>query len=264
MICSGCFREIAMPEQHEPGTPTRLLLIDDDVELCELVTEYLQPEGFDVDVVHDGRQGMEQAVGGKYALVILDVMMPGLSGFDVLRSIRGRSPIPVLMLTARGDDVDRIVGLEIGADDYLPKPFNPRELIARIRAVLRRARQSPDSPADAARGRKLAVEDIELEPGARVVRRNGATVELTAVEFSLLEILLRSAGTVISRHDLSRALLGRRFMPYDRSIDMHVSNLRRKLGHMVADRERIKSIRGYGYVYTVAGQPVDAGDRQNW
>ncbi len=240
-----------MAEDQVKRANRRLLLVDDDIELGELITEYLEPEGFQVDVVNDGRQGLEGALGGGYALVILDVMMPALNGFDVLRAIRGRSAVPVLMLTARGDDVDRIVGLELGADDYLPKPFNPRELIARIRAVLRRARRSVDLAGVAGAGERLVLDDVELDPGARVVRRLGAVVDLTAAEFKLLEILLRSAGRVISRPDLSQALLGRRFMPYDRSIDMHVSNLRKKLGHMVGDRERIKSIRGYGYLYTI-------------
>jgi two-component system response regulator CpxR len=248
-----------MPEENNPSQ--RLLLIDDDVELCELVCEYLQPEGFELDVVHDGQHGLDRALDGQHALVILDVMMPGLNGFDVLRAIRGKSSIPVLMLTARGDDVDRIVGLEVGADDYLPKPFNPRELIARIRAVLRRSKPAEGAQPPVSRGTKLVVDDVELDIGARVVRRDGALVDLTAVEFNLLEILLRSAGQVISRQDLSKALLGRRFMPYDRSIDMHVSNLRRKLGHTAGSRERIKSIRGYGYVYTLACSPNPEADK---
>lgn len=247
-----------MLDGNEIHPPCRLLLIDDDVELCELISEYLSPEGFELDVANDGRTGMEKAAGNRCALVILDVMMPGLNGFEVLRGIRSRSAVPVLMLTARGDDVDRIVGLEIGADDYLPKPFNPRELIARIRAILRRT--SPSSVVRPPIGRvvKLVVEDVELDPGAREVRRNGVQVELTAVEFNLLEILLRSAGNVVSRHDLCKTLLGRRFLPYDRSVDMHVSNLRRKLGHIAGDRERIKSIRGYGYVYTIGAGQTDA------
>lgn len=241
-----------MDEPSRQSNETHLLLIDDDVELGELIVEYLQPEGFDVGVVHDGQQGLARALVEQPALVILDVMMPGLNGFDVLRGIRARSPMPVLMLTARGDDVNRIVGLEIGADDYLAKPFNPRELIARIRAILRRTRQTEQAVGMSDRPAKLVLDDVELDPNARVVRRDGAAVVLTAIEFNLLEILLRSAGKVISRHDLSKQLLGRRFMPYDRSIDVHVSNLRKKLGHMIQDRERIKSVRGYGYVYTVA------------
>ena len=227
----------------------RVLVIDDDVELCDLVAEYLEPEGFEVEAVHHGERGVEVALTGGHALVVLDVMLPGISGFDVLRRIRARSRIPVLMLTARGDDVDRIVGLEIGADDYLPKPFNPRELLARIRAVLRRAKPEPgEAPAAPARDR-LTVGDVELDKGARVARRAGELIDLTAVEFDLLEVLLRAAGRVVTREDLVKAVLGRNFNPLDRSIDMHVSNLRKKLGHYVGDLERIKTVRGVGYVY---------------
>jgi len=250
-----------MPEEAEKHASLLLLLIDDDVELCELVAEFLEPEGFQLEMAHDGRSGLEAALSGRHALVILDVMMPGLNGFDVLRAIRNRSSVPVLMLTARGDDVDRIVGLEIGADDYLPKPFNPRELIARIRAVLRRAEGSAMGVTPN-RVPKLVVQDVELDPAARVVRCNGVPVELTAIEFNLLQIFLQSAGTVISRQDLCKALLGRRFMPYDRSIDMHVSNLRKKLGHPPDGRERIKSVRGCGYIYTLAEDEASSAETQ--
>lgn len=261
----GSHDEMAMSEQ-EKCPHCRLLLIDDDIELCELISEYLLPEGFELEFAHDGRQGLERAATGRHALIILDVMMPGLNGFDVLKGIRNHSSVPVLMLTARGDDVDRIVGLEIGADDYLPKPFNPRELIARIRAILRRTSPTDSAPGSAARASKIVVEDVELDPGARIVRRAGVEIQLTALEFNLLEILLRSAGTLVNRNDLSKALLGRRFMPYDRSIDMHVSNLRKKLGHLANGHERIKSVRGYGYIYTVAGDasaqtPEEPDDR---
>ncbi len=237
-----------MPATAPNISPCRLLVVDDDVELCELVLEFLEPEGFAVEVTHDGVAGLERATSGEHALVVLDVMLPGLNGFEVLRRIRGRSGVPVLMLTARGNDVDRIVGLEIGADDYLPKPFNPRELVARIRAVLRRSRAPEGSPGPAQR---LTVGDVDLDPGARVVRRGGAIVELTSLEFSLLEVLLRGAGNVVARQELSKSLLGRRLMPYDRSIDMHVSNLRRKLGPGPGGCERIKAVRGLGYVYTL-------------
>jgi two-component system, OmpR family, response regulator CpxR len=242
----------------------RILIVDDDVELCGLVTRYLTREGFDVEVVHDGRQGAETALSSEYVLVVLDVMLPGLSGFDVLRRLRAQSEIPVLMLTARGDDVDRIVGLEIGADDYLPKPFNPRELVARIRAILRRTKPHPDrvppaiempsvAPTPAAstpEAEVLRVGDIEMDLGARMVRRAGNVVELTGAEFDLLAILLRSAGRVVTREEMVRSVLGRSLMPFDRSIDTLTSNLRRKLGHDVDGVERIKSVRGIGYVYT--------------
>src|SRR5881275_2158842 len=156
----------------------RILVIDDDVELCSLVSEYLRPEGFHVEAVHDGKTGLTRALSGDHLLIVLDVMLPGLNGFDVLRRIRDGSRIPVLLLTARGEDVDRIVGLEIGADDYLPKPFNPRELVARIRAVLRRTQ------AEAGPGEVLHVGEVELDPGTRVVRKAGSVVELTSVEFN--------------------------------------------------------------------------------
>jgi two-component system, OmpR family, response regulator CpxR len=229
----------------------QILIIDDDVALCELVTEYLEPLGFKVDSVHRGDAGAEQALAGKYSIVILDVMLPGLNGFEVLRSIRAQAKLPVLMLTARGDDVDRIVGLEIGADDYLPKPFNPRELVARIRAILRRTGTESSSGAAA---KPLAVGDIELDPGTRVVRRGGKIVSLTAVEFDLLERLLRGAGRILSREDLSKEVLGRNTSPFDRSIDMHISNLRKKLGHQIGAVERIKTVRGVGYIYALTGE----------
>src|SRR5437773_252364 len=226
-------------------TVDRILVIDDDVELCTLVGEYLAPEGFLVECAHDGKRGVEAAVTGEHLLVVLDVMLPGMNGFDVLRRIRGKSRVPVLLLTARGEDVDRIVGLEIGADDYLPKPFNPRELIARIRAILRRAHE-----ADRKEPGRLSIGDVEMDLGAHTVRRDGDSVELTAVEFSLLEHLLRAAGHVVSREQLAQSVLGRKFVAWDRSLDVHVSKLRKKLGERVDDRDRIKTVRGVGYIYT--------------
>src|SRR6266851_4020921 len=229
----------------------QILIIDDDVALCELVTEYLEPHGFQIKSVHRGDTGAEAALSADFAIVVLDVMLPGLNGFEVLRRLRAESRVPVLMLTARGDDVDRIVGLEIGADDYLPKPFNPRELVARIRAILRRAKADDDH--DEARvhaaARALTVGDVKLDTGTRVVTRASETVELTAVEFDLLEKLLRAAGRIITREELSKDVLGRSTSPFDRSIDMHISNLRKKLGHQLGDVERIKTVRGVGYIY---------------
>jgi two-component system response regulator CpxR len=225
----------------------QILIIDDDVALCELVTEYLEPLGFQIESVHRGDAGAERALAGEHSLVVLDVMLPGLNGFEVLRRIRAASKIPVLMLTARGDDVDRIVGLEIGADDYLPKPFNPRELTARIRAILRRT--TSDQPADATVEKRLCVGDVELDTGTRAISRAGDQIELTAVEFDLLEKLLRAAGQIVTREELSRQVLGRGSSPFDRSIDMHISNLRKKLGNRVGVNERIKTIRGVGYIY---------------
>ena len=244
-----------MPDSISEGSASRLLIIDDDVELCELVSEYLTSEGFLVETVYEPEKGITRAVSGDHVLIVLDVMLPRMNGFEVLRRIRARSSVPVLMLTARGEEVDRIVGLEIGADDYLPKPFNPRELIARIKAVLRRT-QLP-VPGNTGVAPKIVVGDIELDSGARTVRRRGELVELTGVEFNLLETLLQSAGRIVERDDLSRTVLGRRLLPYDRSIDMHVSNLRKKLGRADADQERIKAIRGLGYIYT---RPEDSQD----
>jgi two-component system response regulator CpxR len=227
----------------------RILVIDDDAELCELLGEYLGQEGFVVESVSDGAAGLERTLSGVHALVVLDVMLPEMNGFVLLRRIRERSKVPVLMLTARGDDVDRIVGLEMGADDYLPKPFNPRELVARIRAVMRRAAASEVSPESPDRPECVRVGDVELSPQTRVVRRGGEVVELTSVEFSLLKVLLRSAGAVVSREELSGSALGRKLSAYDRSVDVHMSSLRRKLGHRVGEMERIKNIRGVGYMY---------------
>jgi two-component system response regulator CpxR len=229
------------------GLPVdRILIIDDDAELCALVMRFLVGEGFAVDRAADGGEGVDRALAGSYALVMLDVMMPDLDGFEVLRRIRASSRTPVLMLTARGDTHDRVRGLELGADDYLPKPYDPAELAARIRAILRRAKSaSPGSAASAV----LAVDDIELRPSTRAVTRDGMPIELTAVEFELLTALMKGAGTVVKREDLVRTVLGREFSPYDRSIDTHVSNLRRKIGRMKDGTERIKSIRGTGYLY---------------
>lgn len=224
-----------------------ILIIDDDVALCELVTEYLEPLGFEIKAVNRGDQGAEAALSENFSIVVLDVMLPGLNGFEVLRRIRAESKVPVLMLTARGDDVDRIVGLEIGADDYLPKPFNPRELVARIRAILRRS-QTNDGREHNQAG-PLTAGDVELDPATRVVHRAGQVVEVTAVEFDLLEKLLRAAGRIITREELSKEVLGRSTSPFDRSIDMHISNLRKKLGHQLGDVERIKTVRGVGYIY---------------
>jgi two-component system response regulator CpxR len=226
----------------------RILIIDDDVELCHLVGEYLQAEGFAIDCVHDGESGLQKATAGEYLLAVLDVMLPGINGFEVLRRIRATSRLPVLLLTARGEDVDRIVGLEIGADDYLPKPFNPRELVARIRAILRRTRS--DGSSLPAAPDILRVGEVELDPATRIVRLDGKTVDLTSVEFNLLEVLLREAGRVVPRERLVNAVLSRKFSPFDRSIDMHVSKVRKKLGDSDTDSdEHIKTVRGVGYIF---------------
>jgi two-component system response regulator CpxR len=251
-----------MPDEPTQNAGSRLLVIDDDQELCRLLTEYLADEGFTVEAVHRAEPGLVRALSGEHALIVLDVMLPGLSGFEVLRRIRASANPPVLMLTARGDEVDRIVGLEVGADDYLPKPFNPRELVARIRAVLRRTTRDGQPGPPSTSGAKLVVGDIELDVGARVVRQAGRPVELTGVEFDLLEIFLQSAGRVIEREELSRRVLGRRLMPEDRSIDVHVSNLRKRLGHRMGEVERIRPIRGVGYLYALPEHSSDAAETQ--
>jgi two-component system response regulator CpxR len=227
-----------------------LLVVDDDAELCQLLSEYLVPEGYEVETVHSGVEGVERALSGDHALVVLDVMLPDVRGFEVLRQVRARSRMPVLMLTARGNEQDRILGLEMGADDYLPKPFNPRELCARIEAILRRSSED-HGPIDALAASDLAVDDVSMNKASRVVRRAGEAIDLTTVEFDLLDALLRGAGRVIPRDELVRTVLNRPFSPFDRSIDTHVSNLRRKLGPRAGGVERIKSVRGIGYQYTL-------------
>lgn len=233
---------------------SRILVIDDDLDLCELLEKYLLREGFEVEMVHSGDVGVERALSGEHSLVVLDVMLPALNGFEALSEIRKKSRLPVLMLTARGDDVDRIVGLEMGADDYLAKPFNPRELIARIRAILRRTKMDASDSGKPPAPERLTVGDVEMDKGTRVVTRAGQQLALTTVEFDLLEALLRAAGHVVTREELVKAILGRNFSPFDRSIDTHVSNLRKKLGHHLEGVERIKTIRGVGYIYASSGE----------
>ena len=220
----------------------RILVVDDDKELAELLEEYLTGEGFKVDLCHDGKSGNSEALSRRFDLVVLDVMLPGQSGFDVLRELRKTSSVPVVMLTAKGDEVDRILGLEMGADDYLPKPFSPRELLARIRAVLRRQGGQGDKE-------RLTVGDLEMVVPSRQVLLEGQPVEMTSMEFRLLETLLRSVGRVISREELFSKVLERPSSPFDRSLDMHVSNLRKKLGSHRDGSDRIRTIRGEGYLY---------------
>lgn len=231
---------------------TRILLVDDDTELCDLVGQYLEGRGFTVETHGKGETGLERAQSGEYALLILDVMLPDINGFEVLRRLRASeaAKLPVVMLTAHGDEIDRIVGLELGADDYLPKPFNPRELLARIRAVLRRAadpRESGQTSGSADENSTHTVGDVVIDSGTRSVRGGDAQVELTATEFDLLHVLMQAGGRVVARDDLSREALGRRLLPLDRSLDLHMSKLRRKLGPRPDGRERIKTVRGVGY-----------------
>jgi len=226
----------------------RVLVIDDDPELCKLVARFLGAEGFGVETVRTSVQGVERALSGEHELIVLDVMLPGMDGFEILRRIRAESRTPVLMLTARGDDLDRILGLEIGADDYLPKPFNARELAARIRAILRRANASASKRNDST---PIVVGGLELSAGARVVRRGSEVLNLTTVEFDLLEKFVKSVGRVVSREELVREVLGREFTPFDRSIDTHVCNLRKKVGPYIDGTERIKGVRGVGYIFAL-------------
>lgn len=225
----------------------KVLIVDDDEELCELVSEYLSVEGFRVDSVNDGTAGLSEALKENHDLVILDVMLPGMNGFDLLRELRKTSKIPVLMLTARGEDMERIVGLEIGADDYLPKPFNPRELVARLRAILRRVDTSgSDVPAE-----KLKAGELEMSTSARTAKLSGKELQLTAVEYDILAELLRNAGKVVKKEDLSQRVLERDLSPFDRSLDMHISNIRKKLAKHRAGKNKIKTIRSVGYIYTI-------------
>ena len=227
-----------------------VLVVDDDVALCKLVKRFLTGEGFVIETATSGAQGAERAVGGDYDLVVLDVMMPGMNGFEVLRRLRSQSNLPVLMLTAKGDALDRVLGLEMGADDYLAKPFHPQELAARIRAILRRSKLAADIGRTTAA--PIVVGDVELDTGARVARKKNGAINLTTVEFDLLEVLLRAAGQVVGREKLTRDVLGREFSPFDRSIDTHVCNLRKKIGPLEDGTERIKGIRGVGYLYAAA------------
>ena len=232
----------------------QILVIDDDKELCELLVEFLEPEGFSVETMNEPYSGLRRALSGEHGLVILDVMLPSMTGFELLRNLRISSQVPVLMLTARGEDVDRIVGLEMGADDYLPKPFNPRELVARIQAIWRRSKPEEQQQLD--NRSQLELDDIILDMGSRSVKQNNHTIKLTAAEFSLLYELLKNAGQVMTREELTQKVLSRKLEDFDRSIDVHVSSLRKKLGHNIDNRERIKTIRSVGYHYTLAHQDL--------
>ena len=225
-------------EAARPGVS--ILLVDDDVELCELMREFFARRDIRLEAVHDGRLGLARALGGGHDLLLLDVMMPGLDGFELLRLVRRQSQLPVIMLTARTAQVDRVAGLDAGADDYLPKPFGPEELLARIRAVLRRAGRAPVAV------EVLEAEGVRLIPSAREARCEGADVTLTTVEYDILEFLLRAAGRTVSRDELTAALYRRRASPFDRALDVHISNLRKKLGRHGAS---IRTVRGVGYLF---------------
>ncbi|MBT0963519.1 response regulator transcription factor [Denitromonas iodatirespirans] len=225
---------------------TRVLLVDDDQELSAMLKEYLAQEGFEATPVADGETGVAEALSGRYAIAVLDVMMPRLNGVEALRRIRQESRLPVLMLTARGDDVDRIVGLELGADDYVPKPCSPRELVARLRAILRRTDTTDGA---AANGDALVVGPLHLWPARREARWADTPLALTSTEFSLLEVLVSHAGQVVSKATLSEKALGRPLARFDRSVDVHVSSLRHKLAPRDDGRSWIQTVRGQGYQF---------------
>ena len=226
----------------------KILLVDDDQELCELLARYLQREGIDVDQVHKGPDGLRQALTQPYDAMVLDVMMPGMTGLEVLTELRKKSQLPVVMLTAKGDEMDRIVGLEIGADDYLPKPCNPRELIARLRAVLRRSQPEPVTKnADVIR-----IDELEINHSQHHVLKNNEPLELTVTEYNILNTLVLHLGNVVEKNQLAEEAMSRSLTLFDRSLDMHLSNLRKKLGVHDDGQTRIKTIRGVGYMYVAA------------
>ncbi|ULJ62052.1 response regulator transcription factor [Wielerella bovis] len=222
---------------------SRVLLVDDDDILAELLTEYLTAEGLEVNRMPDGESGAKEILTGNYDVVVLDSMMPKMNGLDVLKTVRAQSNIPIIMLTAKGDDIDRIIGLEMGADDYVPKPCQPRELLARINAILRRSQQ----PADTSSGvsNSLTASGVTLYPSKRQAIVGDQTLELTSTEFNLLEVLMRHAGQVVSKENLSQEALDRKLAKFDRSIDVHISSIRHKLG----DASLIQTVRGLGYLF---------------
>jgi two-component system response regulator CpxR len=227
-------------------------LVDDDTELTALLTRYLERELFKVTAVHTAEEGLEEALSGRYQAVVLDVMLPGGNGIEILASIRTRSEVPVLMLTAKGDEIDRIEGLEVGADDYIPKPCNPRELSARLRSILRRGRSTDViSPV-------LEIDDLVIDFEQHKVQRQGEELDLTVTEFNILAVLLREAGKVVDKNRLAEQSMQRSLTMFDRSLDMHLSNLRKKLGPMADGSPRIKTVRGVGYMYQTGQELAEA------
>lgn len=222
---------------------TNILIVDDDAELTDLLEQYLTPEGFTIVSVHDGENAVKKALNQPFDAIILDVMLPKLNGFEVLKAIREHLDTPVLMLTARGDDIDRIVGLEIGADDYLPKPCNPRELVARLRAILRRTQKLP------AHRPIIELQGIVVDCSKHLATQHGTPMDLTNAEFNILEMLIKSPGQAFSKEELTEYALGRKYTAYDRSIDVHISNLRNKLGNNANNEPYVKTVRGFGYMF---------------
>jgi two-component system response regulator CpxR len=225
-----------------------ILLVEDDTELCVLMRDYFKPKGFRIEFAHDGRTGLARAITEPFDLIILDLMLPVVNGLEVLRQIRKRSTIPVIMLTARTERSDRVSGLDGGADDYIPKPFDPEELMARIRAVLRRSGKAGSRAAIVHAGA------LQLDPSQRTVSRRGEPLPLTAIEFDILEILMRSAGRVISRDEIAAILYQRAATPYERSLDVHISHLRKKIES--SDAPLIQTVRGVGYIFSAEGMPA--------
>lgn len=220
-----------------------ILIVDNDTELTDLVTQYLETEGFTVEAVHDGLLAMKKALNKNFDAIILDVMLPKHNGFQVLKAIREHSDVPVLILTARADDIDRIVSLEIGADDYVLKPCNPRELTARLRAVLRRSQKTPNQK------HNITISDVVIDCTKRQVAISGSQIDLTNTEFNIIEMLCKSPGQAFSKEELTEYALGRKFTAYDRSIDVHISNLRNKLGKNNDGDDFLKTVRGFGYMF---------------
>ena len=226
----------------------KILLVDDDQELCELLVRYLQREGIEVDQVHTGSEGLQQGLAQSYDAMILDIMLPGMSGLEVLTELRKSSQLPVVMLTAKGDEMDRIVGLEIGADDYLPKPCNPRELIARLRAVLRRTKADVQAQTHDV----IRIDELEIDHSQHHVLKDNEPLELTVTEYNILNTLVSHLGKVVEKNQLAEEAMSRSLTLFDRSLDMHLSNLRKKLGSHEDGQARIKTIRGVGYMYVTA------------
>lgn len=222
----------------------KILLVDDDVELGTMLSQYLIAEGFDAQLVLTGSAGIEGGLSGAFTALILDIMLPDMSGIDVLRQVRQKSRIPVIMLTAKGDNIDRVIGLEMGADDYMPKPCYPRELVARLRAVLRRFEEQPLQPESK---EPLRWGELTLNPATRISEWQGTPFDLTASEFNLLDLLLRAPDRVVSKDELSEKGLGRPREAYDRSVDVHISNIRQKLSALTADSINIETVRSIGY-----------------
>jgi two-component system response regulator CpxR len=236
----------------QPDSVINILMVEDDREFAHLVAEYFAAEGgFSVKLRHDGASGVVAAVNEPFDVIVLDVGLPEINGFEVLKQIRQQVDTPVVMLTARGDDIDRVLGLEIGADDYVPKPCNLRELVARIRAILRRVNKPEEAGTNDDR---TIIGDLLIEAGSQSVFRDDEPIRLTGAEYLVLEALVQSAGQVVAKDTIARHALGRRIMPYDRSVDAHVSNLRKKLGPLDDGRQRIKTVRGKGYLYVTTAQ----------